>query len=110
MLAAAFDLEAVRGERGERASKSATTIAVWPRGGTAGDSVGIRWTCVPAAFQPDVFAQGRRRLDALEAEQLPELDRALDVGRRDLDPDVVQHQNASAAIRQGADHDVAVTR
>jgi hypothetical protein len=46
----------------------------------------------PAMFEPgEVLGQRRRRLDLLEAEQLPEPHRALQVRGRDLDSDVVQH-------------------
>lgn len=45
------------------------------------------------ALQPGELGQGRRRLDPGEAEQLEQLGRAFDLGRRDLDPDVVEHQS-----------------
>src|SRR5215213_3868539 len=45
----------------------------------------------PLSFQPGELGQGGRRLHALEAEQLEQLGRALDLFRRDLDPDVVKH-------------------
>ena len=75
------------------ARSRATTTAVWPRGGTVGASVGIRWICVPSRSSQVNPAQVAGGSTSREAEQRPELDRALDLRRRDLDPDVVQHQN-----------------
>ena len=49
-------------------------------------------------FQPDELRERRRRLDPLEAERTPELDRALDIGWRDLDPDVVEHQSSNETM------------
>lgn len=43
------------------------------------------------AFEPGVLAQRLRRGNALEPEQLEEADRRLDVRRRDLDPNVMEH-------------------
>jgi hypothetical protein len=53
-------------------------------------------------LQPgEALAEGGRRLDLLEPEQLEELDGALDIRGRDLDSDVVDHRPRS--YRDGTD-------
>jgi hypothetical protein len=55
------------------------------------------------ALEPGVaVGEGRRRLDGLEAEQLEEEGGAVDIGREDLDADVLEHQVAGWSIRAGA--------
>ena len=93
MFAAAFDLEAVLGQGREGALEVGDddrgVAARRHRRRLGRHQVDLR----PLAFEPGELAERGGRLDQLEAEQLPELDRALDLGGRDLDPDVVQHQN-----------------
>lgn len=46
----------------------------------------------PGALEPCVFAQRLRRFDPREPDQLEEADSGLDVSRRNLDPDVMEHR------------------
>ena len=62
-----------------------------PGDGTVGSSSRHQVDLRPLALEPGELAQRLRRLDPLEPEQLEEADRGLDVGGRDLDPDVVEH-------------------
>ncbi len=73
-------------------SKSGTTIAGWPRSGI-GRLVGPHQVDLgPVAFEPGVVVgQVRGRVDLGEAEHRPELGGAPEVGRIDLEHDVVEH-------------------
>ena len=83
VLAAALDLEAgVRAARRRPPRSPAATTATWPCGGHGRRLGGQQVDLGAAAFEPGELGERRRRLDPLEAEQLPEeLDRALDVRR-----------------------------
>ena len=91
VFASRLDLEAALAQaRRRRRSKSATTTARWPR--RDGRLLGRHQVDLGAlALEPGELGERRRRLDPVEADQLEEVDRALDVGRRELDSDVVEH-------------------
>jgi hypothetical protein len=60
-----------------------------------GDRRVLHWHQVhlrPLALEPGVFAQRLRRLHPREPDQLEEADSGLDVSRRYLDPNVVEHR------------------
>ena len=68
---------------------------MWPRGGTVGDSVGIRWTWVPSrSSQVNSLSVAGGSTSSKPSSCQSSTVRSI-VGGRDLDPDVVQHQNKS---------------
>jgi hypothetical protein len=54
----------------------------------------------PLAFDPGELLERRRRLDPLEPEQLEEADGRLDIRGRDLDSDVVEHDEEFTDMAQ----------
>lgn len=59
-----------------------------------GFALGHQMDLSATAFEPGELGEGWRWLDPLKAEQPEELDGAVDVGRQDLYPNVVQHPHS----------------
>lgn len=62
-----------------------------PAGGDGRLLLGHQMDLRALALEPGVLGEGRRRLDPFESDQLEEAGSRLDVNRRDLDSNVVEH-------------------